>query len=158
VRVGETRIGRRDQHITSQRDLDAAGDGQPVDRTDHGAAEALQRRDDIVLVRAGGGYARRVPLVEIEPHREGTASAGQYQHPDLRFGLERIDRACNLLAHPDRQRIELVGAVQHQRREALVRSLDEDGFESHGSQGPRNTARRTQPDPAGCFNPRRSRR
>ena len=53
--VGETRVGAGDQHIASQRDLEPAGYGNPVDCADHRLAADLDRLDRVFVGTLGIG-------------------------------------------------------------------------------------------------------
>src|SRR3546814_6426496 len=76
--VGEARVRRGDQYVAGERDLEAAGDRDTVDRTDHRLRAQFDGLHRILVgaFRIGGAEIGRVgaEFLEVEPRGEGARS------------------------------------------------------------------------------------
>ena len=124
MRVGEAGLCRCDEQVAGQRDFQATGHGQTVDRADDGARKATQRMNRVVVVGTRRQLIRDGPLFEVHASGEGATGAGEDQHSHGGISLERRNRCDQLATQFVRQRVELVGPIQRERRKAVVTASD----------------------------------
>jgi hypothetical protein len=97
-------LQHRDRRLAAVRDLHHAG-----------VAHRL-----VALVRLDG-IAHLVELRNVGArHERLVARAAQHDHPDLRIGLQSIDRGGNRFPHRDRHRVVAAGVVEHDPADGTV--------------------------------------
>ena len=148
LRDADLRVARRDDQVAGERDLEAAGD-----------REALDRRDDRLLRRplrdAREAAALRVgPLagherLQVHPGAERAAGAREDRHAQVVVAVEAVQRGGHALGHRRVDGVAGLGAVERDLEDAVAR-LGEDGLAAHapnsvsaGSRSPRSSARST---------------
>ena len=124
VRVTELGELAGDQEVAVEGQLEAPGDGHPVDRADHRLAHRGERASHPVSVgasictRGTEVAARAAQLLEIETGTERGIAAGEDHHVDL---VARVG-----FAHPLRQQAQHLGG----QRVASRRAVEGDGGDS----------------------------
>ena len=83
--LGDAELGalRRHQEVAREGDLEAAGQGEPLDRGDQRLAEPLLQEAD-----EAGRRARRRERLEVHAGREAPAGAGEHAGAELLVGVE----------------------------------------------------------------------
>ena len=136
---GELGLVGRDRHVARERQLGAAAVGDAVDRGDHDRLRPLDRVEAVEhhpQVAAVGVHVREVvERVDVPAGAERPARAGQHARADLGVGVERVQRARQLLRRTPRP----------------SRSACRHGRSSRSPCRPRVAGRRTRCDTTNCL-------
>lgn len=116
VRVGEPGALGGDEEVASQRQLQTAGDGRPVDRPDHrlrqrtpGMTDGNVRRSD-----PGGVVPGRAELTQIQARAERRIGAGQDDHVHAIVAVRRGEFASQCLDQMTGQCVSRGRAMQRE--------------------------------------------
>src|SRR5262249_51358269 len=137
VRVGEARMGGRDQHVAAERQLEAAGDGEAVDPADDGQWAARHDMQQALLATADGGsdLARArglaTQLLQVEPGAEGAARPREDEHVDVAGARQVHEGIPQGLAQLAREGVQRLRAIEGERGDT-VDHLDEQYGLRHG--------------------------
>ena len=131
--VGEARLRGRDQEVAGERDLEAAGHRDAVDRADHGLPERPEQ-----LRRVGDRPAlavRIAHLLQIEAGTEGAAGAGEDDHANFFVVVEVKGGPGEKVAQLLGEGVQHARAVQREGGDALG-LFDQQNRLRHGSNSP----------------------
>src|SRR5262245_58222628 len=140
--VGEPRLGRCDQHVAAERELEAPGDGEAVDRADdrqratrHGVEQALvaatDRRRDVRLARP-----LATELLQVDAGAERPAHPGQDDDVNVAGPRDVGERVAQSVAQLTRERVQRLRPIERQRGDA-VGAVDQEHGIRHGALVPR---------------------
>jgi hypothetical protein len=146
VRVGEPGAFGRDQEIAVERDLEATGNGDAVDRADERLGvrreRAAERQPAVVapLPHVGEAFALlHLPgaeFLQVDARAERRVGAGEDHHVDGVVGVALLDRGRQRLAHRAVERVARLGPVQRNDRDPVGDVDQDDAVVSHGSRTP----------------------
>ena len=142
---------RRDDQVAGERDLEAAGDGEALDRGD----DRLARR---ALDDAGEAAALDVRALaldeglQVHAGAEALAGAGEDRHLQVVVGVEAVERGGDAGGQRGVDRVARVGTVERDQEHAAV-GLGENCLLCHAGRQP--TARRRPRGPRAASRPRR---
>ena len=116
---------RRDDQVAGERDLQAAGDGEALDRGDQRLA---RRRAATIPAKPRSPTPRalaRDERLEVHPGAEALARAGEDADAQLVVAVELVERRGDALGERAVDRVARVGAVERDEQDAVA-ALGED--------------------------------
>ena len=135
-RVADAAVLRADDQVRAEREVGAAADAEAVHLRDHRLRRAPQRHVRVDVARHHLVVEDRVPRARLPAHQlrapvdvvagaEGAAGAAQADRRGPRVVLRAVDRRVERLDQLGHDRVQPLGTVERERRDAVV-GLEED--------------------------------